>query len=198
FVEAGGIPVVAATARSMLFDYGGLQSGQRVLVHGSAGSVGNLVVQLAHHAGAEVIATCRARDVAFVTKMGADKVIDFEATDFVLADEPVNLVIDTVGGETQRRSFDAIVPGGRLVSVVSAPDEALAAEAQVQAHYFIVDVRHPALEELGALFADGTLRANIGEVLPLAEAPLAHEMLAGRPHRRGKIVLDIDSGFRNC
>ncbi|WP_348525871.1 NADP-dependent oxidoreductase, partial [Mesorhizobium sp.] len=144
FVEAGGIPVVAATARSMLFDYGGLQSGQRVLVHGSAGSVGNLVVQLAHHAGAEVIATCRARDVAFVTKMGADKVIDFEATDFVLADEPVNLVIDTVGGETQRRSFDAIVPGGRLVSVVSAPDEALAAEAQVQAHYFIVDVRHPA------------------------------------------------------
>jgi NADPH:quinone reductase-like Zn-dependent oxidoreductase len=77
---------------------------QRILVHGAAGAVGNLVVQLAHSARAEVIATCRARDVAFVTKMGADKVIDFEATDFVLGAKPVNLVIDTVGGETQRRS----------------------------------------------------------------------------------------------
>jgi len=62
-----------------------------------------------------------------------------------------------------------------------------------QAHYFIVDVRRPALNELGALFANGALQANIGEILPLAEAPLAHEMIAGRPHRRGKIVLDIDS-----
>jgi NADPH:quinone reductase-like Zn-dependent oxidoreductase len=193
FVEAGGMPVVAVTARSMLFDYGGLQSGQRVLVHGAAGAVGNLVVQLAHRAGAEVIATCRARDVAFVTKMGADEVIDFEVTDFVLAAKPVNLVIDTVGGETQRRSFGVIAPGGRLVSVVSVPDEALAAQARVQAHYFIVDVRRPALNELGALFADGTLQADIGEVLPLAEAPLAHEMLAGRLHRRGKIVLEIES-----
>jgi NADPH:quinone reductase-like Zn-dependent oxidoreductase len=111
FIEAGGMPVVAVTARSMLFDYGELQSGQRVLVHGSAGAVGNLVVQLAHAAGAEVIATCRARDVAFVTKMGADEVIDIEARDFVLGAKPVNLVIDTVGGETQRRSFDVIAPG---------------------------------------------------------------------------------------
>jgi Zinc-binding dehydrogenase len=88
-----------------------LQSGQRVLVHGSAGAVGNLAIQLAHAAGAEVIATCRALDVAFVTKMGADEVIDIEATDFVLGTKPVNLVIDTVGGETQRRSFHVIAPG---------------------------------------------------------------------------------------
>ena len=193
FIEAGGMPVVAVTARSMLFEYGRLQSGQRVLVHGAAGAVGNLVVQLAHGASAEVIATCRARDIAFVTKMGAGEVIDFEATDFVLGIKPVNLVIDTVGGETQRRSFDVIAPGGKLVSVVSAPNEALAAKAHVQAYYFIVDVRRPALNELGALFADGALKANIGEVLPLAEARLAHEMLAGRPHRRGKIVLEIAS-----
>ena len=125
--------------------------------------------------------------------MGADEVIDVDATDFVSAAKLVNLVIDTIGGETQRRSFDVIGPGGRLVSVVSPPNQALAAEAHVQVHYFIVDVRRPALNELGALFADGALKANIGEVLPLAEAPLAHEMLAGRRHRRGKIVLDLDS-----
>jgi NADPH:quinone reductase-like Zn-dependent oxidoreductase len=193
FIEAGGMPVVAVTAWSMLFEYGRLQSGQRVLVHGAGGAVGNLVVQLAHGASAEVIATCRARDIAFVTKIGADEVIDFETTDFVLGIKPVNLVIDTVGGETQRRSFDVIAPGGKLVSVVSPPNETLAAKAHVQAHYFIVDVRRAALNELGALFADGALQANIGEVLPLAEAPLAHEMLAGRPHRRGKIVLEIES-----
>jgi NADPH:quinone reductase-like Zn-dependent oxidoreductase len=90
FIEAGAMPVVAVTARSMLFDYGGLQSGQRVLVHGSAGAVRNLVVQLAHRAGAKVIGTCRARDIVFVTKMGADEVIDFETTDFVLASRPVD------------------------------------------------------------------------------------------------------------
>jgi NADPH:quinone reductase-like Zn-dependent oxidoreductase len=140
-----------------------------------------------------VIATCRARDIAFVTEIGANEVIDFEARDFVLDIKPVNLVIDTVGGEIQRRSFDVIAPGGKLVSVVSVPNEALAAKAHVQAHYFIVDVRRAALNELGALFADGALQANIGEVLPLAEASLAHEMLAGRPHRRGKIVLEIAS-----
>jgi NADPH:quinone reductase-like Zn-dependent oxidoreductase len=76
---------------------------------------------------------------------------------------------------------------------VSVPNKALAAEAHVQPHYFIVDVRRPVLNELGALFNDGALQANIGGVLPLAEAPLAHGMLAGRPHRRGRIVLDIDS-----
>jgi hypothetical protein len=74
----------------------------------------------------------------------------------------------------------------------------LAAEAHVQAHYFIVDVRCPALNELGALFVESKLRANIGEVLWLGEAPLAHEMLAGRLHRRGKIVLDTDARLRNC
>jgi len=69
----------------------------------------------------------------------------------------------------------------------------LAAKADVQGHDFIVDVRRPALNELGGLSADGALKAKIGEVLPLAEVPLAHEMLAGRPHRRGKIVLEIES-----
>jgi NADPH:quinone reductase-like Zn-dependent oxidoreductase len=93
FIEAGGMPVVAVTAQSMLFDYGGLRSGQRVLVHGAAGAVGNLAVQLAHRAGAEVIATSRSRDVAFVTKMGADEVIDFEATDFVVRTKPVNPLV---------------------------------------------------------------------------------------------------------
>jgi NADPH:quinone reductase-like Zn-dependent oxidoreductase len=193
FIEAGGMPVAAVTARSMLFDYGDLQQGECVLVHDAAGAVGNLAVQLAHRAGAKVIATCRACDIAFVRRMGADEVIDVEATDFVSGTKPVDLVIDTVGGETQRRSFDVIAPGGRLVSVVSPPSEVLAAEANVQAHYFIVDVRRLVLNELGVLFAEGALQANIAEVLPIAEAALAHEMLAGRTHRRGKIVLDIDS-----
>jgi NADPH:quinone reductase-like Zn-dependent oxidoreductase len=192
FIAAAGIPVVAVTARSMLFEYGGLQSDQRVLVHGAAGAVGNLAVQLAHYAGAKVIATCRARDVASVKNMGVDEVIDVDATDFVLATKPVDLVIDTVGGEIQRRSFYVVSPGGRLVSVVSAPDKALAAAAHVQAHYFVVDVRRAALVELGALFANGALHENIGEVLPLSDVRLAHEMLAGRVHRRGKIVLQVE------
>ena len=194
FIETGGISVVAVTAWAMLFEHGRLRSGQRVLVHGAGGSVGNLAVQLARESGARVVATCRARDGAFVAELGADEVVDFEADDFVEKVGSVDLVIDTVGGATQRKSFEVLGPEGAIVSIVSEPDQALAAERRARAEYFIVDVQSAALEHIGQLLASGLLRTDVGEVLTLPDAPIAHEMLAGRPHRRGKIVLDVRAG----
>jgi NADPH:quinone reductase-like Zn-dependent oxidoreductase len=121
-------------------------------------------------------------------------VIDTASQDFVQLAGEVDLVIDSVGGEHQLRSFALLPPGGCLVSVVSQPDPVLAAERRIRTHYFIVDVRADVLRELAELMAAGELRANVGEVLPLSAIRTAHEMLAGRSHQRGKITIDLVAG----
>ena len=191
FIAAAAIPVVAVTAASMLFELGDLKLGQRVLIHGGAGSVGSLAVQLAKRAGAFVLTTAFAADVDRVRALGADEVIDITTTPFAGAVKYADLVVDTVGGVTQTASFDVLVPGGRLVSSVSLPDQALAADRHVKAMWFIVDVTRDRLEALGPFFADPRTRILIGDVLSLHDVPLAHEMLAGLPHKPGKIVLRV-------
>jgi NADPH:quinone reductase-like Zn-dependent oxidoreductase len=96
-----------------------------------------------------------------------------------------------VGGVTQTASFDILVPGGRLVSSVSQPDEALAREHHVQVKYFIIDVTRAKLEAVAGVLANGKTRILVGEVLPLDQIRLAHEMLAGKAHRQGKIVIGL-------
>jgi len=187
FIAAAAFPVVAVTASTMLFELGRLELGQRVLIHGAAGSVGSLAVQLARRAGAEVVATCFSADVETVRALGADEIIDVTARPFVGAAKYADLVIDTVGGTTQRASFDVLIPGGRIVSSVSEPDQALADRAHVKASFFIVDVTRERLEVVVPTLPG--LRLAVGELLPLAQVRRAHEMLAGSPHRPGKIVL---------
>ncbi|AKU98039.1 Bifunctional protein: zinc-containing alcohol dehydrogenase [Labilithrix luteola] len=190
-VDAASIPVVATTAWEMLFDHAKVTSGQRVLVHGAAGNVGAFALQLAKRAGATVIATAFASDVDFVRSLGADEIIDVQSTNFEDRVKAVDVVIDTVGGETLARSFSVLAHGGVLVSSAAKPDEKRAAECGVKGIYFIVDVNTRVLRELAKLVDEGKLTLNVGDVLPLAEARLAHEMLAGKPHKRGKIVLTV-------
>jgi NADPH:quinone reductase-like Zn-dependent oxidoreductase len=191
FLAAAAVPVVAVTAASMLFELGELRLGQRVLIHGGAGSVGSLAVQLAKRAGAEVIATAFAPDVDRTRALGADQVINISDMPFVGAVKYADLVIDTVGGVTQTASFDVLVPGGRLVSSVSEPDQELAAARHVKARWFIVDVTRERLERLVPFLEDPRTVILVGDVLPLRDVAAAHEMLAGRPHKPGKIVLRV-------
>ena len=191
-MEAAAVPVIAVTAWQALFEQAALQRGQTVLVHGAAGSVGAFAVQLARQAGITVLATASSKDAGYVRCLGAETVIDYRAERFETVARGVDAVIDLVGGETQTRSFAALRRGGRLVSAVSEPDQALAKQTGVAAGFFLVDVTTDRLRRIAALLEEGTLRVTVGAVLPLAGARTAHDMLEGqRPHPRGKIVLQI-------
>jgi NADPH:quinone reductase-like Zn-dependent oxidoreductase len=192
FIEAASVPVVACTAWQMVFEQGAIDTTKRVLVHGAAGNVGAYAVQLARRVACEVIATAFSDDLAYVKALGADRVIDVKTSRFEELLTDVDVVLDTIGGETQDRSFAVLKPGGVLVSAVASPDQQKAARHGVKALFFLVDVSSHRLEELAALIEAGELATSIGEVLSLADARIAHEMLAGRPHKRGKIVLRVD------
>jgi NADPH:quinone reductase-like Zn-dependent oxidoreductase len=193
FVEAASVPVVAVTAHQALFDEAGLVRGAKVLIHGAAGNVGAYAVQLASRAGLQVVATARAQDDALVRSLGANVVIDIEAARFEDQVEPMDAVIDLVGGDIQKRSFAVLKRGGRLVSAVSVPDQQEASARGVSARFFLVNVTSRQLEEIATLIDRGQLRTNVGKVLPLASAQEAHEMLDGlRPKPAGKIVLALD------
>ena len=196
FLEAAAVPVVGCTAWEMVFAHGRVDASKRVLVHGGAGNVGSLAVQLALPRAREVIATARSQEVPFVRALGVEQVIDVEATRFDEVVRDVDLVLDTVGGDTQARSYAVLRPGGVLVSSAARPDERVAARYRVTATFFLVAVRSDTLTALGRLMAAGELQVRVGEVLPLAEARRAHQMLAGAPHRAGKIVLSVDAGLR--
>ncbi|HEY6485204.1 MAG TPA: NADP-dependent oxidoreductase [Candidatus Cybelea sp.] len=190
FVEAASAPVVAVTAWQMLFDRAKVERGQRVLVQGAAGNVGAYVVALARWAGVRVIGVADGRDAAYLRELGAEKTIDYHTARFEDEVADVDAVIDTVGGETQRRSFAVLRHGGALVSSVSRPPPELAQQYGVRGDYFIVEVNRPQLERIAQLFDEGALKADVGVVLSLADARTAHEMLAGTvSHPRGKIVL---------
>jgi NADPH:quinone reductase-like Zn-dependent oxidoreductase len=187
--EAASVPVVAVTAWQMLFDYAQVKAGQTVLIHGAAGNVGAYAVQLARRAGLRVIATAGPTELDRVRGLGADDVLDYKSSRFEEVIAPVDVVIDTVGGETRRRSFSVLKPGGILVSSVSPIPDEQPRPVGVRSVFFLVDVTTPRLKELAKLFDEGKLSCEVGTVLPLAEVRTAHEMLAGRPHNRGKIVL---------
>ena len=191
FEEAASVPVVAVTAWQMLFDYGKAQAGQSVLIHGAAGNVGAYAVQLARLAGLRIFAAASSKDASFVTSLGADKVIDYTTMQFEDHVSKVDIVLDMVGGDTRKRSFQVIKPGGILVSVVSDdPPESHAANG-VRSAFFLVEVTTQRLERLTELFDRGELKTRVGTVLPLGDARSAHEMLNGAPHKSGKIVLSV-------
>jgi NADPH:quinone reductase-like Zn-dependent oxidoreductase len=191
-VEAASAPVVAVTAWQMLFEYADAKPTQRVLIHGAAGNVGAYAVQLARQAGLEVFATAASEEVDEVRSLGATTVIDYKTTRFENAVPPIDIVIDTVGGDTRARSFGIIKPGGILVTSVSEPLPEDQLANGVRAVFFMVEVTTSRLDRITDLFDQGKLIARVGTVLPLEQARLAHEMLAGAPHKRGKIVLEVD------
>jgi NADPH:quinone reductase-like Zn-dependent oxidoreductase len=192
-VEAACVPVVAVTALQMLF-HAQVRSGQRVLIHGAGGSVGALAVQLALASGAHVTGTDVNQGVEYAASLGATRAIDMQTTRFEDVTEPVDAVIDTVGGDVQTRSFAVLKRGGSLVSSVAKPNAELASQYGVSASFILVDVTTDALTKIAELIDGRRLKTRLGPVLPLAEARKAHEMLDGLcPRPPGKIVLSVGS-----
>ena len=191
FIEAASAPVVTVTAWQMLFDYAHVTAGQTVLIHGAAGNVGAYAVQLAKQAGLDVVATAGSADLDYIRGLGAERVVDYQTERFEESVAGVDAVLDNVGGDTQQRSLRVLKPGGILVSVVSPVPEATQKRYGVRAAFFYVDVTTARLNQITELFDSGKLVTDVGTVLPLEEARIAHEMLGGAPHKRGKIVLSI-------
>jgi len=191
FIEAASAPIVTVTAWQMLFDYARVTAGQTVLIHGAAGNVGAYAVQLAKLSGLHVVATAASIDLDYVRSLGAERVMDYRRDRFEESLTGMDVVLDTVGGDTQQRSLRVLKPDGILVSVVSPVPEATQKRYGVRAAYFYVDVTAARLNKITELFDSGKLVTDVGTVLPLEEAGIAHEMLAGAPHKRGKIVLSI-------
>ena len=191
FIEAASAPIVTVTAWQMLFEYARVTAGQTVLIHGAAGNVGAYAVQMAKRAGLRVVGTAGSADLDYVRELGAETVVNYKTERFEESVTGVDVVLDTVGGETQQRSLRVLKPGGILVSVVSPVPEATQTRYGVRAAYFYVDVTTVRLNRITELFEHGNLATEVGSVLPLEDARIAHQMLGGAPHKRGKIVLSI-------
>ncbi|UNO43013.1 NADP-dependent oxidoreductase [Streptomyces sp. MST-110588] len=193
-VQAAGLPLAGLTAWQALADAARVQDGQRVLVHGGGGGVGHLAVQIAKALGAEVLATASAAKHGFVRELGADEVIDYRAVDFAdAAGGGVDVVVDTVGGETAVRSLDVLRPGGVLVTIVEMRNTDLAKQADHRGLRFFgvtAEPDHCALEALAELVDAGKLRSHVAHGLPLADAARAHRLI-GSGSTTGKIVLTV-------
>jgi NADPH:quinone reductase-like Zn-dependent oxidoreductase len=187
--QAAAVPLSALTAWQALFVHGGLSSGQTALIHGAAGGVGVFATQLARRKGARVITTASARNADFLRELGADEVIDYATTRFEDVVHDVDVVFDTVGGDTLARSWQVVKPGGSLVSVVS-PLSGQPVRDDIRYIYFIVEPSGAQLREIGALIDAGQLCPVVDQVFPLAQARQAYEAAASG-HPRGKIVITV-------
>lgn len=187
-LQAGAVPATALTAWQALTEHAGVQRRQKVLIHAAAGGVGSMAVQIAKYLDAEVIATASASNHAYLTKLGADQVIDYTTEAFEERVSEVDVVLDLVGGDTQNRSFRVLKRGGLLVSPVSAPSMTLANDHGVTPINFATRSDGAQLSLIAELFDRGHLTVDV-ETFPLSEAQRALEKsLSRRGH--GRLVLD--------
>jgi len=189
--EAASLPISSLTAWQALFDAANLQPGQKILIHAAAGGVGSFAVQFAKWKGAHAIGTASADHVAFVRQLGADQVIDYHAKPFEEVARDIDVVFDTIGGETQKRSWNVLKPDGILVSIVQPPS-AKPARSAARSAFVVCD--HRRKDELGAiadLVAHGQVKITVSTTFPLTEARKAQE-LSQAGHTKGKIVLRLE------
>ncbi len=188
FDTAASVPVAALTAWQGIFDHGELASGQRILITGASGAVGSMAVQLAKNKGAYVIGTGSGRNEEFVRKLGADEFIDYKKAKFEDKVSGVDVVFDTVGGDTQQRAFQTLKRGGVLVSTVSPPSAEKSKEFGVTVAMVVMMAKGDQLAKINRLFESGKLKVRVATVLPLTEVKKAHQ-LSSSGHADGKIIL---------
>jgi len=189
--EAAVVPLVGMTAWQGLFTHGGLKSGATVLILGASGGVGSVAVQLAKLAGATVLGTCAPENVERVRLLGCDRPIDYKKERVEQAAKDVDLCLDLVGGDLQKRALACVKRGGRLISAVQPPDERLAAErGLVEAKFFMMKPDAGQLKELATKLEAGELKVEVARILPLDRAAEAEE-LNRRREVEGKIVLQV-------
>jgi NADPH:quinone reductase-like Zn-dependent oxidoreductase len=189
-VYAAGVPLAGTTAWQALFDVAQLKRGQRVLIHGGSGGVGHFAAQLARWKGAYVFGTASTKNQQLLRQIGVDWPIDYTTQRFEQVAENVDVVLDTIGGDTQERSWKVLKKGGLLASVVQAPDAEKAKKFGVRGAFVWSQPNGNELAEIAALIDSGNLKVMLDRILPLSEARRALE-LSQNGHARGKIVLRV-------
>ena len=190
FVESAAIPTAGLAAWQSLFDIAGLESGQSVLIHGAAGGVGTFAVQFAKWKGAHVIGTASSKNAEFLRSIGSDEVIDYRNQRFEEIVSNLDVVLDTIGGDTFERSWKVLKPGGFLVSTVVSIPEGMPQKYGVRAKTLMTQADGRELAQIAAIIDEQKIKPIVTTVLPLADAKKAHEMSESR-HTRGKIVLRV-------
>lgn len=189
-VRAAAMPVSVLTAWRSLFDLGHLESGQRILIHGGSGGVGHFAVQLAKWKGAYVLATASTENQELLRTLGADHAIDYTTHKFEDVAHNIDIVLDTIGGETQERSWFVLKKGGFLISLVQPPSKEKADRLGLHGMMCRVQPDGGQLSSIATLIDSAKLRPLIDRILPLSEARRAHE-LSENGHLHGKIVLRV-------
>jgi NADPH:quinone reductase-like Zn-dependent oxidoreductase len=189
--EAAAVPLAALTAWQALIQTAKLETGQSVLVHGGSGGVGHFAVQLAKARGAKVSATASDKNQAFLKELGVDQPVDYRATRFEDVVKDVDIVLDTVAGETLARSYDVVKKGGIVVSILDQPNPIELAKRGIRGEVILVRPNGEQLAEIATLIEAGKIKPTISMTMPLAEAAKAHEQIE-TGHTRGKIVLKVE------
>jgi len=189
-VHAAAVPLAGLTAWQGLFQFGKLQTGQKVLIHAASGGVGSFAVQFAKWKGAFVIGTTSKENMSFVINLGADEVIDYKNERFEDKVSDVDLVLDTIGGETQQRSIKVIKPGGRLITTLKPEFRDEANEKNIDMEGFTAQSYPKDLKQIAALIDEGMVKPAVTRIMPFDQAREA-EKLNSEGHTRGKIVIQV-------
>jgi len=190
--EAAALAVPLTTSNTLLIETGHVQAGQRILVHGAAGAVGSVLVQMAKALGCYVIGTASGKGVDQIKALGINEAIDYKTQDFTKLVKNVDLVADLVGGETQVKSYELLKKGGKLLSIVMPPSSEMAEKYGVEAKFI---VSTPTLEKLEfgvKMVETGKIKAYIAKTMKLEQAAEAQDMISNGGIN-GKIVLEVST-----
>lgn len=190
FIKAASLPLVGSSAIQALEEHIGLRAGQKILIHGGAGGIGSIAIQLAKHLGAYVVTTVGEKDKEFVSSLGVDRIFDYKNEKFEEIISDYDAVYDTVGGKVTDLSFKVLKKGGIIVSMLGMPNEELAKSYEVKAIGQTTHTNNEHLSRLSELVENGAVKPQLDKVFPLEKAKEAFDYQEkGKP--RGKVVLEI-------
>lgn len=192
FEEAASVPLTGLTAWQCLVDFSDIKSGDNVLIHAGSGGVGNFAIQIAKSFGAYVASTASGKNEKFLKELGVDEFINYKDENFKEILKDYDIVLDTMGGKIQEKSFDVLKRGGKLVSIVQPPDEKVAESKGITAGFLWLEPNGKQLAELGKLIKREQVKTNVGHTFPFSQDGLrdAHK-LSESHHAKGKIVIKI-------
>ena len=189
-VAAAALPLASVSAHQALVEHANLQAGQKILIHGGAGGIGTMAIQLAKHLGAHVATTVAADQTDYVKSLGADEIIDYTSQDFATIIKDYDVVFDTVGGETFDKSYQVLKSGGIIVSMAHEVDEEQDKKYDVRSISQFTIVTTDRLKAIAKLVDAGALKVQLDKVFPLEQAAEALEYQK-TGHPKGKVVLKV-------